>query len=52
MWLLDYISTHVSTGAHTDAHIRTFTNAHTQLPGLVTYIEDWWLLFALFDYGF
>lgn len=56
MWLLDYISTHASTGAHTRSSIHThtdaFTDAHTQLPVLITYIEDWWLLFGIFDYGF
>ena len=55
MWLLDYISTHGRTGAHSHmpayTHKRTITNAHTQSPGLITYIEDRWLLFGLFDYG-
>lgn len=50
MWLPDCISAHARTGAHTHTH--TEANAHTQLPALITYIGDSWLLFGVFDYGF
>lgn len=51
---LAHMHARVHTHTHTHVHmrVRTFANAHTQLPGLITYIEDGWLLFGLFDYGF
>lgn len=49
---LAHMHARVHTHTHAHTHVWTFANAHTQLPGLITYIEDGWLLFGLFDYGF